>query len=120
MKPATKNKQSTSFAELIADSELETKTIQVGDHSVVIREMTGRERFSLAEKADDPPWDTMLWVAHTGLVTPKPETPEDLEKIKTSWVAEIANAVLSLSGMDADADDTVENESASVTGIGGS
>ncbi len=122
MTKAQKNKQQTesTFADLVADSELETETIQLGDHSVVIRELTGRERFELSTLDDSKRWDTMLWLAHTGLVSPKPETVEEMEKIKTAWVAVIANAILKISGMEPDAVDDAENESASVTDIGGS
>lgn len=118
-KAMAKNKQST-FADLVADSEPATKQVQIGDHQVTIREMSGRERFELSERADAPRWDTMLWVAFIGLVDPKPESLEAMEELKTDWVIVISNEILSISGLDADADETAENESASVTDIGGS
>jgi hypothetical protein len=119
MKQAKQNKQST-FAALVADSELSTEVIQVGTCSVTIRELTGRERFALSDKADDPRWDTLCWCAFTGMTDPKPETIEEMDSLKPEFVVQIANAVLAISGMAADADDEAENESASVTDIGGS
>lgn len=122
MTKANQNKQKTNstFAELVADSELETETIQIGDHEVTIRELTGRERYELSTLDDTKRWDTMLWLAHTGLVEPKPETVLEMEQIRTGWIALIANAILKISGMEPDAVDDAENESASVTDIGGS
>lgn len=114
-----KNKQST-FADLVADSEPTTNVVQVGDHAVTIREMSGRERFELSNRADDPRWDTLIWCAFTGLVDPRPETIEEMEGLKTDWVVKIANEVLALSGMAPDDDAAAENGSASVTDIGGS
>jgi len=120
MTNAKKNKQSTSFAALVADSELITEVVQVGDHPVTVREMTGRERFELSEKADDPRWDVLCWCAFTGMVDPRPETIEEMDELKTEFVVLMANAVLRLSGMEPDEEVEVENESASVTDIGGS
>lgn len=117
---AAKNKQSTSFADLVADSELKEKVVRLGDWSVTVRELTGRERFSLSERKESEAWDTTLFVASTGLVNPKVEKPEDLDAIRTEWVMLIANSILSLSGMDPA--DSVEagKESADAIDIGGS
>jgi len=120
MKAAAKNKQSTSFADLVADSELKQEVIQVGDHSVTIRELTGRERFSLSERAEADRWETMLFVSSIGLVEPAIEQPEDLDQIRTEWVVKIANAILALSGMDTDDEAEAGNESADEIDIGGS
>lgn len=118
--PAKNKQKNTSFADLVADSELVTEEIQIGDHTVVIRELTGRERFSLSERAESDRWGTMLFVAHTGLVDPKPDKPEALDEIKTEWVVRIANAILALSGMDEDTVAAAEKVSADGIDIGGS
>ena len=120
MKAATKNKQSTSFADLIADSELAQSVISVGDHSVTVREMTGRERFELASKQDEGHWDSMVWLSFTCLVDPRPDSIEEMEKLKTEWVVKMANEVLRISGMEEDAEEDAENESANGIDIGGS
>jgi len=120
MTQAKKNKQSTSFAELVADSELTTEVIQVGGHPVTVREMTGRERFQLSEKADDPRWDVLCWCAFTGMIDGRPDTIEEMDQLKTEFIVLIANAVLRLSGMEADAEEEAGEGSASVTDIGGS
>ena len=117
---AAKQTNKSKFADLLADSELEQSTINIGDHSVIIRELTGRERFELGERPMDQRWDTLLWCAYTGLVDPKPETIEEMDGLKTDWVITISNAVLALSGLEADAEDAAENELAVGIGIGGS
>lgn len=115
-----KNKQSNSFAALIADSELKSETIEVGDHSIIVQEMTGRQRFELSEKEQDNRWDTLLWVCSTGIVEPKPADMAELEQIRPEWIVEIANSILRISGLEANAEEEAGNESASVTDIGGS
>jgi hypothetical protein len=120
MKAAMKNKQSTSFADLVADSELAQQFVQVGDHTVTIQEMTGRQRFELSKRADDDRWDTMLWLASISLIDPAPDSIDALEKIKPAWVIKIATAAMALSGMETDAIDEAKNESAVVTDTGGS
>jgi len=106
---AKNNKQST-FAELIADSELITEEVQIGNHSVTIRELSGRQRFELSEKVDDSRWETLLWVCMIGLIDPAPESITDLEPLKAEWVVKIANAVLSLSGLEGEAIETAGEE----------
>jgi hypothetical protein len=110
----------TSFADLIADSELETKPVSIGDHVATVRELSGRERFDLSKRTDDDRWDTMLWIVATAMIDPAPSSADDVELLKTKWVVKLANAILELSGMATDAVDEAENESASVIGIGGS
>jgi hypothetical protein len=121
MKSTTAAKQKViTLADLVADSELKQKIVQIGDHSVTVRELTGRERYELTERTDDNRWDTMLFLAKTGLVEPEIETPEDLDAIRTEWVTLIANAILSISGMETDDNEEAENESAGEIDIGGS
>ena len=120
MKQSKKQTKRTTFADLVADSEPQTTEVQIGDHKVTIREMTGRERFELSDLPDGSKWDTLTYVAFTGLVDPRPETIEEMDGLKTEWVVSVANAVLNISGMSNDADEEAENESASVIEIGGS
>ena len=54
------------------------------------------------------------------MVEPRPDTIEEMDELKTEFIVLMANAVLRLSGMEQDAEVEVENESASVTDIGGS
>ncbi|TFG84039.1 MAG: hypothetical protein E4G74_00160 [Erysipelotrichales bacterium] len=109
--PKKQSKKIASLADLIADSGLSRKTIQIGDHSVVVQELTGRQRFELSSRAESDRWETMLWIAFIGLVEPKFETIEVLEQsTKPGWVVKIANEILAISGMDADSSDEAENE----------
>ncbi len=119
MKPDKKN-NGISFADIVAASEPKTETITIGENEVTIREMSGRERFELSKKAEGDKFDVLLWVAFIGLIEPRPESLDELETIRVEWITDIANAVLKLSGLEPNAEAEAENESASVTDIGGS
>lgn len=116
---ANKNKSST-LAQLVADSEPVTKQVSVGDHIIEIRELTGRERFELAEKESDPRWDTMLWLCMKGMTQPTVESTDELEQLRPEWIAEIATAIMGISGVTEEAVEAAGKESENVTAIGGS
>ena len=103
-----KNKQST-LAELVADSEPVRKEIQVGNHSIIITELTGRDRYQLAELGEQNRWDTILWVCSKGIVEPHIGSVEELEFIRPAWLTEIGTEILALSGLQEDALEEAEN-----------
>jgi len=116
----TKNKPPT-FGDLIADSAPEQIEVQLGDHSVWVRELSGRERWDAGMKADEVnQWEVMLWMCEIGIVSPRPASVDDLEKIKPEWVKAIASAIMKLSGMTLEVAEDAEKELAEVTDIGGS
>lgn len=97
-----KNKQST-FAELVADSDRETETVEIGNHSVKIQALTGRDRFDIAVKEEElSRWDLMLWICVQGMIDPKPKSVEEVETLKPEWVVKIATALMTLSGITED------------------
>jgi len=121
-KADTKNENKpTSFASLIAESVPEQIEVKLGDGSMWVRELSGRERWDAAAKAEDAnQWDVMLWLCDKGIVSPRPASIEELEKIKPLWIKEIAAAIMQLSGMTMETTDDAEKESAAVIDIGGS
>lgn len=119
MSNAKEKQPAVSIHDLIADSAPETKVIEVGGHNVKIQELSGRDRFALASKAEENQWDVLLWVASLGLIEPSFQSVEELEQLKPEWIVVIANAVLELSGVSEDAVADAENESGDVIGIGG-
>lgn len=104
----------------MADSKPAEKQVKVGRHIVTVRELSGADRFALAERDDSDRWAVMKWVVMRGLVEPKPETEDELDKLKPEWVVEIGQAIMSLSGVTEDDLEEAEKESANVIGIGGS
>jgi hypothetical protein len=119
-KADTKNKPPT-FNDLIAESVPEQMEVKLGSSSVWVRELSGRERWDASMKAgEENQWDVMLWMCDIGIVSPRPASIDDLEKIKPEWVKEIAQAIMQLSGMSIDEVEDAEKESAEVIGIGGS
>ncbi len=117
--PDTKKVQ--TFASIVADSKPETMEVDLGDNTILVRELSGRERFEAGQKADDGnQWDVMLWMCDLGIVEPRPKSIDELEKIKPEWVKKIAAAIMHLSGMTIEEEEDAEKESAAVIGIGGS
>jgi hypothetical protein len=118
----TDTKKVQTFAAIIADSEPETMEVQLGDDNIIlVRELSGRERFEAAEKATEAnQWDVMLWMVNLGIVEPRPKSIDELEKIKPEWIKNIAAAIMKLSGMTMATEDDAEKESAEVIDIGGS
>lgn len=116
-----KTDKPTSFADLIAESVPEQREVELGDRTMWVRELSGRERWDAAEKANDAnQWDVMLWLCDTGIVSPRPASLEELEKIKPLWIKKIAAAIMELSGMTMEEVEGAEKESAAVIDIGGS
>lgn len=116
----TKSKVQT-FASIIADSKPQTMEVDLGDNSVLVRELSGRERFEAGQKAEDAnQWEVMLWMCDLGIVEPRPKDIDELERIKPEWIKDIAAAIMHLSGMTITAEEDAEKESAAVTDIGGS
>lgn len=114
-----KNKQSTTFADLIADSPPTQDVVDLGSHSVLIQELSGRDRFELGTKEDDPRWEVMLWMCMKTMIDPKPVSEDELEKINPKWVVKIATAAMKLSGIDMDDEEEAGNESADGNESGG-
>lgn len=121
-KTDTKNRNKpTTFADLVAESVPEQREVTLGESTMWVRELSGRERWDAAEKATDSnQWDVMLWLCDTGIVSPRPGSIEELEKIKPLWIKKIAAAIMELSGMTMETTDDAEKESAAVIDIGGS
>ncbi len=118
-----KQTKQETFADLIADSQPITDVVEVGDHSVLIQELSGRERFELGaieESETFTRWDTMLWVCLRSIVDPKPADIEELERLNPKWIVLIASAAMKLSGISVEEEQNAENESAAVSEIGGS
>lgn len=114
-------KKPPSFAALIAESEPDQIDVKLGNTTVWVRELSGRERFEAGEKAEDiNSWELMLWVCEKGIVSPRPGSVDELEQIKPEWVKEISLAIMSLSGMTFESKDDAEKGLAEVTDIGGS
>jgi hypothetical protein len=114
-------KKLQTFADIIADSEPATMEVELGDNVILVRELSGRERFDASEKATEADqWGVMLWMCDLGIVEPRPKDISDLEKIKPEWVQQIAAAIMQLSGMSVGEVDDAEKESAAVIDIGGS
>jgi hypothetical protein len=119
-KADTKNKP-TSFADLIAESVPEQVEVTLGKQTMWVRELSGRERWDAAEKADDAnQWEVMLWLCDVGIVSPRPTSIDELEKIKPQWIKIIAAAIMKLSGMTMEDVEDAEKGSAAVIDIGGS
>ncbi len=117
----TDTKKVQTFASIIADSEPRTMEVDLGDNTILVRELTGRERFEAGQKAEDAnQWDVMLWMCDLGIVEPRPKDVAELEKIKPEWVKDIAAAIMHLSGMTITEEADAEKESAAVIDIGGS
>jgi len=117
----TDTKKVQTFASIIADSEPETMEVDLGDNTVLVRELSGRERFDAGQKAEDAnQWDVMLWMCDLGIVEPRPKDVAELEKIKPEWIQKIAAAIMKLSGMTMTTEDDAGKESAEVIDIGGS
>lgn len=121
-KTDTKNENKpATFADIIAESVPEQIEVPLGDHSVWVRELSGRERWDAGMKADEVnQWEVMLWMCEIGIVSPRPASVDDLEKIKPEWVKAIASAIMKLSGMTLEVEEDAEKELAEVTDIGGS
>ena len=121
-KQSKQSKQET-FADLIADSQPTQDVVEFGGHSVLIQELSGRERFELGaieESETFTRWDTMLWVSFRSIVDPKPTDIEELERLNPKWIVQIASAAMKLSGISVEDELNAENESAGVSEIGGS
>jgi len=117
----TDTKKVQTFASIIADSDPETMEVDLGDNTVLVRELSGRERFDAGQKANESnQWDVMLWMCDLGIVEPRPKSIEELEQIKPEWIQKIAAAIMKLSGMSMTETDDAEKESAAVIDIGGS
>lgn len=101
----TKNKIAT-FKELIADSEPQTAVVEVGGHRIQVKELSGADRFELAERVDTTRWELLTWVCMQGMTDPKPETVEDLNVLRPEWIMKIATTITDLSGL---SDDAVED-----------
>lgn len=111
----------TTFDELVASAAPEQKQIAVADTLITVQELSGEDRFEVIDRADEPRWQLMRWIAFRGMVEPtKPAEESDLDKLSADHVLEIANAVCDLSGISEDAVDEAGKESASVAAIGGS
>lgn len=110
-------KKTASLAQLQVASEPRTRDVELADGlSVTVRELSGRERFELVDKADDNRWDVMLWIASLALVDPLLSV-EELDKLRPEFVKAIADAVMELSGVYEGAEDDAGKESvASDTG----
>jgi len=117
----TDTRKVQTFASIIADSKPETMEVDLGDNTVIVRELSGRERFDAGTKAEDAnQWDVMLWMCDLGIVEPRPKSIEELETIKPEWIQKIAAAIMLLSGMSMTTEDDAEKGSAEVIDIGGS
>jgi hypothetical protein len=116
-----KNKQ-TTFADLIAASDPHTETVECGDFTVTIRELSGRERFDLGNKADEDRWEVLLWLCMHGMIDPKPETEAELDQLKPEWTVKIATSIMRISGVEETIDEAEEAGEglAVVSDIGGS
>lgn len=114
-----KNKQST-LAELVADSAPEISTVELGEHSVKIQALTGRDRFEIAVQEEKlSRWDLMLWICLQGMVDPPVVSVEDVEQIKPEWIVKIATALMKLSGIATD-EEEAKNVSPGANDSGGS
>jgi hypothetical protein len=114
-------KKPTSFADLISESVPEQMEVELGKSTMWVRELSGRERWDAAEKADDAnQWDVMLWLCDVGIVSPRPTSIDELEKIRPEWIKKIAAAIMKLSGMTMEDVEDAEKGSAAVIDIGGS
>jgi len=119
--PKTDTKKVQTFAAIVADSEPATMEVDLGGNTILVRELSGRERFDAGQKAEDAnQWDVMLWMCDLGIVEPRPKSIDELEKIKPEWEKDIAAAIMHLSGMTMVTEDDAEKESAAVIDIGGS
>lgn len=121
MKKADTKVQATSFGDLVTASEPRTDVVELEGMNVVVRELSGRERFEASEIAErENSWEVVLWMCFTGIVAPRPDSIDDLEKLRPEWCKEIGKAIMGLSGMTMEEDDNAEKELADVTDIGGS
>lgn len=116
----TKSKTAT-FDQLIADSQPVQKNIVVGGrHHILVQELSGADRFELAERTDDKRWDLLVWVCMQGMIEPKPNKPSYLDKLKPEWVVEIATSITDISGISSESLEEAGEESATGTDTGGS
>ncbi len=114
-------KETPTFGDFVADSEPAQLAVELGDKTMLVRELTGRERFEAGEKADElNTWDLMLWMCNLGIVSPRPRDLAELEKIKPVWIKKLADAIMKISGMRLQDVEDAEKELAAVIDIGGS
>lgn len=113
-------KKHATFGQLINDSQPEEKDIKVGGHTIRIRELSGADRFELAERTEDKRWDLLVWVCMRGMVDPKPDKETYIEKMRPEWVVKIATSITDMSGLSEEAIEEAGKESENVTAIGGS
>lgn len=110
-----------TFNDLVKAYEVKTETVDLDKgHDVVVRELSGSERFEFSKFADAQEWETYRWLAFKGLLEPKPSTIDDLDLINPEWVVKIAGTVMKLSGITAESEEDAEKKSGESTGTGSS
>ncbi len=114
------NKKPATFDQLIADSQPETKEVEVGGHIVIVQELSGKDRFEMAEMSDVSRWDLLTWVCMRGMIKPKPDKETYLEKMRPEWIVKIATAITSISGVTEEAIEEAGEGSADGSDTGGS
>lgn len=116
----SKKTQASSLADIQVASEPKTESVELGEsgHSVIVRELSGAERFEFAGLADVGTWETYRWLAHRGMVDPAIEDPDELDKIRPEWVIKIAGEVMKLSGIAEDSEEEAEKKSEETTDTG--
>ena len=100
--------------EIIGASRLRERTIDLSNGLTVrIRELSGRDRFELAEQSEANRWDVMVWMAQRGLVVPE-LTIEQIDGMQPLVVHEIAEAVMDMSGVSETAQEQAGKSSGTV------
>lgn len=105
----------STLDELKADSGPITQVVPLerdGEvvHRVVVRELSGQERFDVAENdewLERSRWQFLLHLVATASIEPE-MTVEDADALRPEWTSEIATVVMELSGMSDD--DSVEED----------
>ena len=89
--------------ELFEDGEPKTEIVELDGgkkpRKVLVRELSGRERFEFATLGDIGMWDSFLWFCWKGMESPALESKDDAEKLKPEHASKIAKKVMELSGI---------------------
>lgn len=100
----------SSFNELLAASVPQTETVEIdGGFRVVVRELSGRERFIVTGDYETE-FERVLAMVDMGLVDPVSPGVDELARLRPEWVMQIARVIDRLSGMDAAAEEESEND----------
>jgi hypothetical protein len=112
------NTQGLTWHQAITDYVPETDTVECGNLTFTVRELSGSERFEAQKRADGDQWILLCWLAFTGLTSPTPPDLAAMNLINPEYVSKIAKTVMALSGMAESSRSEAENESAEVVDIG--